>query len=333
MKRCLKILSPLDSPDEVERLAGAGADEFYCGVLDEEWYTRYPIISINRRPAGKGHFKKFCDLKDAVDRAHRLRISVYVALNEHYYSAAQYPLILKYIEHIIDAGADALIISDYGLMVYVHENFGGIPVHVSTGGAVFNWKAAEFYCEEFGVTNITLPRHLTVGEIAGIVSRGPRVATTVFVLNSRCVNVDGYCTFQHGLAGREVLPMFRNACMLPFNVTVWQDGQTEPVQGPRGTACVVARQKIWEQVHVDDHPCGACALYEFNDIGIDSLKIVGRGNATERKLKDIRFLRTLIDFLAAAHPSQADFRQCAQTLYRETYARPCRRHLCYYPSA
>jgi hypothetical protein len=43
----MKILSPLDYNDDIEKLAEAGSDEFFCGLLDEEWYKKYPVISTN----------------------------------------------------------------------------------------------------------------------------------------------------------------------------------------------------------------------------------------------------------------------------------------------
>ncbi len=144
--------------------------------------------------------------------------------------------------------------------------------------------------------------------------------TTVFVLNSRCINIDGFCTFQHGLARKEVPPMFKNACMLPFEVQVCSRDQSVPFMRQ---ACMIERQRIWERVHVDDHPCGACALYEFKKLGIGSLKVVGRGNPLERKLRDVEFLKTLLDRLDES-PAQAEFRASARMLYTATYKRACR---------
>jgi hypothetical protein len=160
----------------------------------------------------------------------------------------------------------------------------------------------------------------------------PPMETTLFILNSRCINVDGFCTFHHGLARKEVFPMFRNACMLPFQVEAMEidaDGNSHLVSQ---TSPVVERQKIWETVHVDDHPCGACALYEFERMNITSVKIVGRGNPLERKLKDISFLNTLRDSLIKEQPTKKKFREKARSLYTETYNRSCHMHMCYYPS-
>lgn len=327
----MKILSPLDNIGEVEKLAEAGAGEFYCGLIEEEWYEKYPVISINRRPAGKGHFRKFGDLKEAVKRSHQIDIPVYFAINEHYYTNAQYPLLTRYIEEAIHAGVDAFIVSDYGLMAYITEKGYPVSLHMSTGGTVFNWRAVKFF-KDIGAERITFTRHLTLDEIGEIIPRMPPIDTTVFVLNSRCINVDGFCTFQHGLAGKKIFPMFRNACMLQYHVTAHCNTQEESDITCNGRTYMLERQKIWEKVHVDDHPCGACAMYEFREMGITGLKIVGRGNPLERKVKDVLFIKNLMDYLNGKTPSKEDFRGKAQNLYQETYRRPCRMHMCYYPS-
>ena len=67
-------------------------------------------------------------------------------------------------------------------------------------------------------------------------------------------------------------------------------------------------------------------------MGITSLKIVGRGNPLERKLKDVSFLKTLVDCLHHAKPTKKKFRETARELYAQTYSRTCRMHMCYYPS-
>ena len=327
----MKILSPLDYTDDIEKLVEAGAGEFFCGLLDEAWYLKYSVISTNRRPAGKGHFRNFEELKDSVSTAHGLNVKVYFTLNEHYYINAQFEMLKKHIDQAIESGVDAFILSDYGLMSWLRENGYDIPIHISTGGTVFNWRTAKFYCDEFSAESITFPRHLEIEELRSLVEKLPEVDTSVFVLNSRCINVDGFCTFQHGLAGKTVFSMFRNACMLPYSVEMFSESSEAAIISPEKKENILSRQKVWEKVHVDDHPCGACAIYEFKEMGIKSLKIVGRGNPTERKVKDIAFLKSLVTALDS-NISKQEFRNIAMGLYSETYDRACREHMCYFPS-
>lgn len=326
----MKILSPLDSAAEVDLLIDAGAGEFYCGLLDERWHERYPVISLNRRPAGKGHFRIFSDLKDAVSRAHDRSVPVYFTLNEHYYTAEQYGLLWHYIDGALEAGVDALIVSDFGLIAALQERAYSVPLHCSTGTTVFNRRSVQFF-KELGVANITLPRHLSVEEIRRLSGKVRDIDFTVFILNSRCVNIDGFCTFQHGLSGREIPSMYRNACMLPFQVSgfsIQTSGHMRilPADSPQ-----VQRQKLWERVHVDDHPCGACALFDLYAMGIGSVKIVGRGNPLDRKLKDVRFVSSLLEQVHSENVERESYLQHARTLYGSVYERSCRPFMCYYP--
>jgi len=327
----MKIFSPLDKVEETELLIESGAEEFYCGVLEESWYNPYPVISINRRPAGKGHFRNFEELKKTIATSHRHNVPVFFTLNEHYYTKGQLPIVKEYIQKAIDAGVDAFIISDYGLLAMLAKINAGVEIHISTGGTVFNWRTARFY-QELGASRITFPRHLTLKETRDIVKHIPEMETTVFVFNSRCINVDGFCTFQHGLSGKKTPPLYRNACMLPYDISFIPIDQNENLEDMSSNSQIIARQRIWEIVHLDDYPCAACALYEFNQMRISSLKIVGRGNTTERKIKDVAFFRTLVNHLYHDRPTQSAFRSYAKKLYKKTYNRPCRPFMCYYPS-
>lgn len=327
----MKILSPLDNLEEVEPLIEAGAGEFYCGVLEETWYEPYPVISINRRPAGKGHFRNFEDLKKAVDHSRRHNVPVFFTLNEHYYTQKQLPLVEDYIKKAVAAGVKALIISDYGLLTALPELTNQVDIHISTGGTVFNWRTASFY-QEMGASRITLPRHLTLKEIKEIIKNLSGLETTAFIFNSRCINVDGFCTFQHGLSGKKTPPFYRNACMLPYEISPVTLSPAAREKNIANDSPLISRQRVWETIHLDDYPCGACALYEFKKMKLTSLKIVGRGNTAERKLADITFFQTLLNHLYNNKPSKSDFRNFARTLYNKTYQRTCRPFMCHYPS-
>ncbi len=337
----IKLLSPLSRVDEVEDLISAGADEFYCGVLPEEWNHKYTVsASINRRQEDNSilgtspHFKCFEDLKKSTARAHSRNTPVMLTLNEHYYSRDQYDYLLWYVEEALKAEVDALIVGDVGLMVMLKERNISIPLHISTAGTAFNSETVRFY-QELGASRVILPRHLTIEEIESLANDVPDLELEVFILNSRCANVDGFCTFQHGLADlfsdEETKKSYFNACMLPYNVAVYGDGETVIDQETK-EQIPWERQLIWSALHIDDRPCGACALHEFQQIGLYGVKIVGRQNTKEKKIKDLTFLRTLLTFLSEKHPDKETFRKFSRNLYQQTYQWPCLVFKCYYPS-
>ncbi|MCX8125665.1 MAG: U32 family peptidase [Dehalococcoidia bacterium] len=322
----MKLLSPVDRVEEVEPLIEAGADELYCGLLTEDWHRQYIAGSINRRPGGAANFTTFERLEQCLSIARSHSVPVFLTLNEHYYIEKQYPYIEGLIERAEKAGVSAFIVADLAIILLLREMGTRARIIISTGGTTFNSSTAKFYLE-LGASRIILPRHLTISEIGSIVNKVKGdIEFEVFVLNSRCPNVDGLCTFHHGLADKSIDLLYRNACMLPYNISVaFDEGAEDP-----GSQISVRRQRIWELVHVDDFPCGACALWDFNQLGIDSVKIVGRGNQTARKLTDVKFLRSLLNLLSQG-PTRQEFQDVARRRYRETYKRPCRIYMCYYP--
>ena len=169
----MKILSPLDSKEEVGELIQAGADEFFCGLLEEKWHEKYPVISIDRRPAGKGHFRSFADLKEAVMMAQEHRVPVYFTLNEHYYIDEQYDLVIDYAKKAVDVGVEGIILADYGLLAILSDLKLPVKLQIGTGGTVFNSQSARFY-QRMGASSVTLPRHLIIDEISLSESCGQR---------------------------------------------------------------------------------------------------------------------------------------------------------------
>jgi len=339
----VKILSPISRRDEVEEVVQAGADELYCGILTPDWRERYSVVaSPNRREEDNPithtspHFNSFSELKEALSVAHSFSVPVHVTLNEHYFTFKQYPFLFNYVDNALDVGIDAFILSDVAFLLSFKERYPKVNVHVGTGGTTFNSETAKFY-QDLGVKRIILPRHLDLKEIRAIVRNTPEMEFEAFILNSRCANVDGFCTFQHGLA--DFIPEkgkkrpYENACMLPYNISMHIENLgEEEVETVIKEKISWERQHIWSGLHIDDRPCGACALYEFEEMGIYGVKIVGRENLKSKKVKDTKFLHTLIELLEEKGLNKMAFREKARQLYRDTYQWPCIIFKCYYPS-
>lgn len=321
----MKLLSPVDKVEEVEPLINAGANELYCGLLTEDWHNQYIAGSINRRPGSGANFTTWGQLEECVSIAHSYTVPVFLTLNEHYYIEKQYPYIRDFIQRAENIGVDVIIIADLAVLLLLRQMKARVKIVISTGGTAFNSETVKFY-QDLGASRIILPRHLTIGEICQIAGNVKGIELETFIFNSRCPNVDGFCTFHHGLADKSIDLLYRNACMLPYDVSVAVEDGNEDMPA----YVSLKRQRIWELVHVDDFPCGACALWDFKQLGVKSVKIVGRGNQTSRKLADVRFLKSLLDLLSQG-PAKQEFYDVARRRYQETYKRPCREYMCYYP--
>ncbi len=339
----LQILSPVSRADETGPLIEAGADDLYCGVLPWDWRKNYSVAaSLNRRQEDNPvicttpHMTSFKELEKSIKIAHKQNSNVLLTLNEHYYDQGQYGYLIKYLEKALKAGVDGFIAGDVGIILTIREMAPEAKVHISTAGTAFNSETVHFY-RDIGASRIILPRHLSLEEIEKIAQNADGVELEAFVLNSRCANVDGFCTHQHGLA--DFIPEknrkrdFENACMVPYNITADIKGcGHEKAEKLLQDRVSWERQHFWSAMHIDERPCGACALYEFEKTGLAGVKIVGRQNTTEKKIKDVKFIRQLLKFLGEEKPSGKDFRKFAQKSYRQQYDRPCIVFKCYYPS-
>ncbi len=323
----MKIMAPVDRVEEVDELIDSGAGELYCGLLWDKWLENYTIAMINRRPASVCNLKSFESLRQLTDKAHKKGVPVGLTVNEHYYLHEQLELLFEYLQRAQDSGVDSIIVSDPALILVLKERGLDIDIQLSTGIPVLNSETALFF-REMGVSKVILERHLKIDEIGEIVNNVSGLETCVFIMNSRCPNIDGFCSFQHFQFAD---PDYQNACKLPYRIVLDHDSSDRLDSGEQEKRAAVVRQKVWERNHMDDVPCGACAIGDFAEMGIGSLKIVGRGNSTRRKLADVKFIRTLLTLLSRKRNDKTDFRKKARLLYKTFYGKQCRTITCYYP--
>ncbi len=317
----MKISSPLDNAAEVKRLVEVGADEFYCGIVSEEWKERYTAIaSANRREWVTNNFTSFDELENAVKIAHSFKKPVFLTLNAHFYTSEQYPLLLGEVKRAVSIGVDGFIIADIALILKLREAGVKSDIVISTGGVTLNSEAARFY-SGLGATHITLPRHLASSEIKQIAEDNKDIKFHVFILNEGCFNLDGFCTFHHGI-GSEKWEKRMLACSLPYDVKIM-----EKISPLKERTIRYRLNNLTKNLLIN---CGACALYDFDRAGVYAVKIVGRGNPTEKKVKDIRFFRELLDCLEDSRDKES-FALKAKSLYERVYHTKCTYRNCYYP--
>ncbi|MCX5795272.1 MAG: U32 family peptidase [Elusimicrobia bacterium] len=354
----MNILAPVNKVEDVEQVIAAGADEIYCGVFPADWKRRYTnIVSPNRREWTCASLPSYDDLKQVVAIAHARGARVLFTLNA-LYTEPQQALVREQVVAARAAGADALIVADLGLLLALRAERPALELHLSTGGTVFNSESAKFFAS-LGVARITVPRHVQPPELAAMIRQCPGLQFEVFILNSGCKNIDGFCTFLHGTSelrygaawrllkgldldryflalvralsgGRQTawnsrLPGADSPCLLNYGISVAAQG------GATARQLRTLKENIASYFSFlsGADPCGACRVDEFRKMGVHGLKIVGRNYSTSKKLTDVRFLKQVVG-LAGRDPDQTEFRAGVQALYREMYGMRCG-GLCYYP--
>ena len=186
-------------------------------------------------------------------------------------------------------------------------------------------NAAVSFFRELGSKRIILPRHLTVSEIVELKKNAKGIEIEAFIMNEGCKNVDGFCEFLHGLTDRydkEVM-----ACTIPYSVDVWGVGGSCRI-GFREQRTI--KRRIADMFKGYKVGCGVCSLHDLYSAGIDSLKIVGRGMRTGRKVADVRLIKEKIDEITGGVGRKEYLENCKEE-FREMFHRRCRSYDCYYP--
>ena len=197
------------------------------------------------------------DISELVDYAHRFHAKIYVALNTILHDA-ELDAARKLAWDCYDAGVDALIVQDMGLL---ELDLPPIDLHASTQCDIRTPEKARFLAD-VGFSQLVLARELTLEEIAKVRAAVP-AATVIehFVHGALCVAYSGQCNISHAHTGRSAnRGDCSQACRLPYTL--------EDAQGR-----VVAFEKHLLSVKDNNQSDNLRALI---DAGVRSFKIEGR---------------------------------------------------------
>ena len=208
------------------------------------------------------------DIEKLAAEAHLFGAKVYVALNTILYDNELEPA-RQIIGEVYDAGADALIIQDMGLL---EMDLPPIPLHASTQINNYLPEKIEFL-EAVGFKRAVLARELTLDQISEI-RRRTTIELEAFVHGSLCVSMSGQCYLSHAIGGRSAN---RGACAQPCR--------------KRYSLIDAEGKMIMEDKHLLslkdlDH---SESLEDLAEAGIRSFKIEGR-------LKDVDYVKNITSF-------------------------------------
>lgn len=171
---------------------------------------------------------------------------------------------------LYDAGVDALIIQDLGLLKL---NLPPIELHASTQTDNRTIEKVRLM-RDLGMTRVVMARELTVEQIRAIHAAVPDVELECFVHGALCVCVSGQCYLSASLTGRSAN---RGECAQPCRL---------PMDLEDATGRVLARQKHLLSLKDMNR---SRLLEELIDAGVMSLKIEGR-------LKDMSYVKNVVAY-------------------------------------
>ncbi len=343
------IVAPISRTNEVDPVIDAGADELYCGMLTPEQLDHYANVGcLNRRAEPSSNLSGYGELREVVKIASARKVPVSLTLNE-FYDERQLRGALAQLEKALEIGVRRFIVSDIGLLSAVRKgNYPGIELHISSCTAISNSSAIGFYMA-FDPSRVILNRHLSLPEIQRMQESFPGLDKEVFLLNERCYNIDGLCTFLHGrlspnynLARQAMLAVMRNMNMRLVPRALRRLAHRWGVRNSlsccyrfraRGEGRARGAQETVSFNEPDSflQACGVCALREFSLMGIRYLKIPGRSLLVD-KTRDIRVLKEAVALLSTA-AGEEEFREGAKRIVHEKYGRACAPGYCYYSDA
>jgi Collagenase and related proteases len=141
-------------------------------------------------------------LKAAVSYAHSLKKKVYVTVNI-FASNRDFAPLAEYLQMLQAAGADAVIVTDAGVIDLCKKVAEKLDIHLSTQANTTNGYAARFWAQQ-GVKRIVLSRELPLSDIIEIRNIvGNDVELEVFVHGAMCISYSGRCLLSSYLTSRD----------------------------------------------------------------------------------------------------------------------------------
>ena len=281
---------PINNIEHVKPYVEAGADEFYLGFYDDEWTKCIGCNAEINRMSGFGKHANQYDIEQAmelINEIHKYDKSAFVTMNASSYCDEEMEHIDTFLEKLSKAKPDGIIISTATLISTV-KKYNLTPV-MSTMAGIYNEDILKCYSDA-GVDRVILPRDLTLDEITEIINSNPNIEYELFHMRNGCFFSDSHCLGAHkadristcGTVGSDT---YKYVCDGEFDFET-----TRAFDDTHHASC-----KEWHKF-----ACGLCALYRFNELGIGSLKIVGRADSHASVCKDIALTKRNIEIAREA---------------------------------
>lgn len=250
----LELLAPARDAECGIAAINHGADAVYIGAP-----------KFGARAAAGNPLK---DIANLISYAHKYWARVYITLNTILFDD-ELDEAHNLVRQLYEAGADALIMQDMGLM---ELDLPPIPLFASTQTHNYEIERIRFL-EQVGMKRVILARELSIDQIRRI-----REATTVelefFVHGALCVSFSGQCYFSQAAKGRSAnRGECAQMCRLPYTLT-----------DSRGNVLAQNQHVLsLKDLNLSEY------LPDLIDAGITSFKIEGR-------LKDVAYVRNITSF-------------------------------------
>ena len=141
------------------------------------------------------------EIADAVIYAHARNVKIYVTVNI-FARNNDFEKAAAYFRFLYNAGVDAVLITDIGLIDLCKEVAPGLSIHLSTQANTLNKYSVNAW-QNYGLKRVVLARELSLGEVGEIHSFVPGMELETFVHGAMCISYSGRCLLSNYLNGRD----------------------------------------------------------------------------------------------------------------------------------
>lgn len=251
-------MSPVGDWERLEAALTYGADAVYLGR---------PEFSMR---AAANYFQTPKQLAQAVRLTHQYGKRLYLTCNTlpRDKDIAEFP---QFLQEACEAGVDALILTDLGLLALTRKYAPQMEIHMSTQAGLVNAESCRMLYE-LGVRRAVLARELSLSEITEIRRHIPSdMELEVFVHGAMCMSFSGRCMLSAYMTGRDAN---RGLCAQPCRWKYYVMEETRPGQ-------------FFPLVETKDgtylfNAMDLCMIEHIPDLlaaGVSSLKLEGRNKS------------------------------------------------------
>lgn len=249
-----ELLAPAGGMEQLAYALYFGADAIYLACDKFGLRQRAQNFSLEELPG-------------AVKLAHEWNARVFVTCNAyaHDKDLEELPAYARALE---EAGVDAAIVSDLGVLSIIKQYAPSVALHISTQASVSNAEAAKVLYG-LGARRIVCAREMSLEEIAQLKRSIPEdMEVEVFVHGAMCMAISGRCLISDYLTGRSAN---QGHCVQPCR---WEyvleetsrPGQYFPIEEDESGTYLMNSKDLNMLEHLD----------KLIEAGVDSIKIEGR---------------------------------------------------------
>lgn len=261
----LELLAPAGSLKTLKAVIHAGADAVYLG--GSMFGARAYANNFNEE-----------ELLEAIRFGHihgrKIILAVNTLLKE--YELGQ---LYDYLHPYYEAGLDAVIVQDMGVMEFIKTHFPNLPIHTSTQMTITNVEGARLLKKQ-GVERVVTAREMSLEEIQRIHDE-VGVELESFIHGALCYCYSGQCLFSSIIGGRSGN---RGRCAQPCRLSYEVLQGEKSLTGHHATPILSLKDM-----------CTLPFLYELADHGVYSFKIEGRMKTPEYAAGVVSIYRKYMD--------------------------------------